>query len=81
MSDMTDTLTGLVQEKMQLQAAVTARDALIVQLLVKFKHTEPFRISQADRNKAAKYQTVIEPQRSGLKIRLEKIPREETPDA
>lgn len=73
MSDMTDTLTGLVQEKMQLQSAVTARDALIVQLLVKFKHTEPFRISQADRNKAAQYRTEIISQKSGLKIHLQKV--------
>lgn len=73
MSDMTDTLTGLVMEKMQLQSAVEARDALIVQLLVKFKHTDPFRISQADRNKAAKYRTEIMPQKTGLRVALQKL--------
>ena len=73
MSDMTETLTGLVMEKMQLQSAVEARDALIVQILVKFDHTELFRISQADRNKAARWWTEITPQKTGLKVALQKV--------
>lgn len=77
MSDMTDTLTNLVQQKMGLEQAVMARDALIVRLLIKFNHREPFRVSKADAEKAAKYAVDITPQKTGLKVALRKL--EDTP--
>ena len=73
MSDMLNTLVKLIRNQDELRAAVVARDALIVQLLVKFGHTEPFRISQADRDKAAKWRTEVVPQKTGLKIHLQKM--------